>query len=297
MRSIGLAPSALRFGLVDLQPFEETIEEKFGNVKFIVKQLRLRPSESFRDYSTLSSIAAIENLTEIPPRFSKDSLRDFITDFFEKSVQQNPDLKKLVEETERGGLSSGGKFELTSLFADFAAKYAKGIDEHVKLEISKFIDSDLPFTVFDQFSLFDRTFAMFLSTLTEASASMQRLVSLSYRARGVPASRHQLDEFKRKIRSVLSASDVTWVSSFSLRLYLELTHSTSLDELFKPKQFRLENLEKNEFDRLLRELTMNNLRFRQQLIQYGPRGEMPEFEVKGPVYSVWREMNEQLTQA
>lgn len=292
MATLGLVPTAIRFGLDDLQPFEETIEQRIGNIKIIIRQLSLRPSESFHDYSTLSSHAIIENLKEIPQHFDKKELRQFLTEYFKEGIQSDSDLKKLVKQVEEGDTSPRGRSAFTSLLRKFADRYVERLDSYVKFEVSQFLNSDLPFTMFDEFSLFDRTFSLFLPTISEASRRMQTRVFASHKSRGFRGSKMSLDSFKKSAASVLATCDFAWISYLSSKLYLELKHSKEIKELFQPKQYSFSNLDRDEYERLLGELIKNNFTFREELNRFRLRGVSPRVpRVSVPVYTVWREIN------
>jgi hypothetical protein len=256
----------------------------------------LRPTESFRDYSTLSAHAAIENLRDIPARFPKEELRAFITEYFQSGIKNDPELSKLVKQVEEGETLSGGRPSLIALLSKFVKRYDEQLDNTVKAQMTKFLNSDLPFSVFDQLSMFNRTYAKFLPTVAEASRRMHTRVASSHRSRGIRGSAIPLEDFKKKISPLLISCDFAWLSYFGLNLYLEVTHSERLQDLFQPKPFELKRLNPQEFNRLVRELSVHNDEFRESLITYGLRGTKPRVpKVSVPVYTAWQEMNDFLT--
>lgn len=293
--SIGLSPTAIRFGLHDLQPFEETFEQRIGNIRYVIKQLSLRPAESFRDYSTLSAYAAIENLRDIPQIFPKEKLREFLTQYFRTGIENDPELAKLVKQVESGD-TLRGRSSLVTLLSKFVKRYEEQLDNTIRMEMTRFLRSDLPFSLFDQFSLFDRTYAKFLPTVTEAARRMHTRVGLFHRSRGIRGSSLPLEDFKRKISPLLVSCDLAWVSYFSMNLYLDLKNSDDLKSLFQPKTLEAKHLDSHEYDRLFKELSVHNDRFRESLAEYGIRGVESRLPKLNPsVYNVWQETNDFLT--
>jgi hypothetical protein len=292
--SIGLIPAFIRPGFDDLQPFEETVIHRVGNLRAVGKQISLRAPPTPRDHARISSLAIVEFIRDIPPQYEREKLSNFIAEYFRRSLDENKDLAPHVKSFEEEQGTPDEKEKASRKLVLKAAKYTSDhLDESLNGQLSNFMTSDFPLALFDELSLFQRAYTRFLATAASARETMFALVSMAHRSRGLPGSKAQLRHFKERIAPLLIATDLAWLSYIAIQVYIDLKHSSNYEELFKEKDCSIEKLDKHEYERLFMELSRNNDRLRQELTKFIPRGTHDKDpNISDRVSAIWLEMNQ-----
>jgi len=287
--SMGLIPALIRPSLDNLQPFEETVEKRMGNLRVTGRQISLRPSPTTGDHSRLSAWAMVESIRDIPPQFEREKLADFMAAHIRKSVEGHPELGKYVKSFQDKQTEETSA-KLVSKVAQYSSKH---LDEALASDLSDFLSSNFPFTLFDEFSLFRRAYARFLATIVDAREKFSMHVMMAHRSRGIQGSKMQLQHFKEKVAPLLVAGDLAWLSFVSIQLYIDIKHSDTYGDLGTDKPCTIDKLERGEYDRLFLELANHNDDLRQELAKFVPRGlsEKPA-DVSIRVNTAWLEMNQ-----
>ena len=293
MDSIGLIPAFVRPGFDDLQPFEETVIRRVGNLKAVGRQISLRAPTTPGDTARISAMAIVESIHDIPPQYEREKLSNFIAEYFRKSLEKNKELATSVKSFDESKGTPEREKASRKLVSNAAKYSAEHLDESLKEELSNFMTSDFPLALFDELGLFQRAYTRFLSTAVDARQRMLALVSMAHRSRGLEGSKAQLRSFKERIGPLLVATDLAWLSYVSIRVYIELKHSTNYEDLFVEKDCSIEKLDRSEYERLFLELAKNNDSLRQELAKFIPRETHERSrDVSDRVRTIWLEMNQ-----
>ena len=248
---LGLIPSTFRFGLSSLQPVEEVFTKRIGHLKFIKKTLSLRPSYSFEDYTRFSSLAVVDRLDHMPQNFEKEKLAEVLTSWYQKAIESDSDLAEAVESLGTGGLyTDQGQRNFHRFVSTFSRKYSEGLEGFVKAEMSRFVNSDLSFSLFDQLSVFHRNYSRFMKLMELQTASLMKRVSMYHRERGIRRSRPVVEEFKSAVRPMVDAADLARISALSLDLYIDICNSRDYVDIFNRKTLCRDRLDQREYERL-----------------------------------------------
>jgi hypothetical protein len=292
--SIGLIPAFVRPGFDDLQPFEETVTRRVGNLKAVGRQISLRAPTTPADNALISAAAIVEFIHDIPPQYEREKLSSFIAEYFKKSLEKNKELATYVKSFDESKGTPDEREEASEKLVSSAARYSsEHLDEALKQGLSNFMTSDFPLALFDELSLFQRAYTRFLSTAVDARGRMFARVSMAHRSRGLEGSKAQLRDFKDKIAPLLVATDLAWLSYVSIQVYIDLKHSSNYEDLFVEKDCSIEKLDRPEYERLFLELAKNNDNLRQELTKFIPRGmEEQRRDVSNRVRTIWLEMNQ-----
>lgn len=255
---LGVIPSTFRFGLCSLQPVEQAFEKKVGHLKFIMKRLSLQPSYSFEDYTKFSSLAIVNRIDHMPENFEKEKLAEVMTGWYREAVERDSDLAEAVRNLGTGGLySDQGQRNFHGFISTVSRKYSENLEDFIKGEMSRFVDSDLSFSLFDQLCMFHRTYARFMKLMELQTTSLMKQVAMYHRERGIKRSKPMVDQFKNRVRPIVDVADQGWISSLSLDLYLDICNSRDYQDIFKPKTLCRERLDEGEYERLFTSLSID----------------------------------------
>ncbi len=290
---MSLIPAFIRPGLDDLQPFEKTIEKRIAGMKYVSREVSLRPRDVPHDHTNLSAQVVVESIHDIPPHFERNKLVDYIAAQFRKSLEKTPELAKYVNQVESGKIPESQLEQTTmKVVAKLADWCTERLDKSINTQMSDYLSSDLPFSLFDEITLYVRAYTEFMVTISEVRQSAYRLVSMAHRSRGLKGSELQLKDFKKRVAPLVAASDLAWLSYVSLLTYIELKHSSSYEDLFQDKPCSMERLDRSEYERLFLELVRHNELLRQELAKVIPRSKQEKPKVTEEIYHIWHEMNQ-----
>src|SRR5438309_3710414 len=189
---MGFIPALIRPSLDNLQPFEETVERRMGNLKVIGREISLRPSTSTGDHTRLAAWAMVESIRDIPPQYEREKLADYMVKNIRKSIETDPELGKYVKSFDEKQTD-----ETTTKLVTKVAQYSsKHLEDSLKSDLSDFLESNFPFTLFDEFSLFRRGYTRFLTTVVDVRDKLSTHVKMAHRSRGLQGSKLQLQHFK-----------------------------------------------------------------------------------------------------
>lgn len=293
MDAIGLIPPFIRSSLDDLQPFEETVVRRMGNLRAIGRQVSLRPPPGPSQYPLLSAQLVVESINDIPTQFERGELAKRFEQLSRESLHKAPEIEKYVRAFESDKATTVER-EKTSkkIVAKYAEYAATHLEDSLKSNLTDYMESDFPFAVFDEFSLFKRAYTRFLAAIVDARERAFALVSMAHRSRGLEGSKVQLRSFKERVGPLLQAGDIAWISYAALQIYIDIKHSATYDEIGKDKLCSIENLDQSEFERLLSDLIKKNEILRQELLKFAPRTSQQSSEVRDKISSVWLELNQ-----
>lgn len=239
--------SALRIGLTGLKPIKVREVIKRYGIKFqtIYTSYELDTEiTSFEEFSTLRYNQIFNNI-KIPEYFDIEKLTDFYATKAIEKYNEDKEYKKMIEETKRTRGSIGPFIDFVKYVKD---RYKGEIDNLYKVNANNFYNSDLPLSVFNDFSRTDHLFANFLNLLHHTLNYYDRKIISTARGNQIKFNR-LFEEMKGELDNNFDLVDEMIFDEKCLQRLMIIWNANSYKELDDIESIKLDNIPKNEFNK------------------------------------------------
>lgn len=268
--------SGLRYGLIEVEPFEEQrIVKKYG-LKFMERTRGLRPSTSFQDYLRFNTEAVLENIATTISHLDRAALSAFIQQERIESFESDAELRKMVEDIESKTRRRGAR--LTTFVEFFLERQKAHLDMVFMAYAEASLTSDLPLRLFNHLADFQMTYTAALELLLILVRRYEKRMDLPRARQQTPTYKRVFREMKLKLSPIIEQIELTSLATQSLNWYVLLSNTDSLETISEERPLLMSKLNKGEFDRLLWESEENSKRLRKLVMEQDVRTFKPLVE-------------------
>ena len=244
----GPVHTALRYGLVDIEPFEiSKIVKKFG-LRFRVTERGFRPSTPSKDFEELV-FAKYSNLfqtIEVPEIFDVDVLVEVISKAHVKAYERDEEIKKAIEEIRDAQRKCRPLLNFIRLLRRRReSAFSRGLRRYA----SRFLKSNFPLSFFTKLATFDSLIIDFLQIMEGIVRIYEFKASA---ARNFQRYQRIIKEMQRKLIPIIDELDLCDLAYLRLKWYVYLWNSEDYEDIFEPKFLDLNRVDLFEFQDLLR---------------------------------------------
>lgn len=263
--------SVLRYGLMDVKPLEIREIVKRAGIKFLRVSRVLRHDfesyKSYGDYITSNNQAIFDTIpipkwvdtAQLVKMYSERSIKDYEADTeFRKAADS---LRQDVKDPR--SLSS---------FIDFVMQRLESLmDDSLKSEAERFLNSNFPLSFFSKFIVLDYTMVDYLKVMKQIVKHYE-IRSMMPRARSeFRLFSRIMSEMKEKIAPVIDQMDVCLLPYMRLNRYISLWNSDNYDELFKSKFLDIRKLDYSTLTELDENFKLKHTEARGFLLSVDPK--------------------------
>ena len=207
---------------------------------------------------------------KIPPYFKINELVDFLTSrFFQLLEEKDPEFLRILKDLGDYEMIPTAPEELRD-FAKLFSKFNNKIKDYSARALSiwsvYFYISDLPLSLFNEFSLLVETDRDFVDYIVRFSKQ------LSWRARTIryASLERQIKDFSSNIDTVGGSAIEAKKSYLKLFLFIQIQNASNYDNLFEIRPLSREKLDSSHFRRLEHEFSKNLYGYRRKLESISP---------------------------
>lgn len=240
--------SALRIGLTGLKPIRvREIIKKYG-IKFTTEYTSYKlDSEitSFEDFTTLRYNQIFSNIS-VPDHFDPEKLADY---YAKKSIDSYNKDTAYKEKIETAKKSRGSLGPLKNFVIYVKERYQDDINNLYYNNASNFYASDLPFSVFNDFSRTDHLYANFLNLIHHTLNYYDRRILSSGRGNQLKFNKI-FNTMKKDLDVNFDLIDEMIFTEKCLQRLIIVWNAKNYDELHKINKTYYKNIPNNEFNKL-----------------------------------------------
>ena len=256
--------SGLRFGLLDVEPFEETKIVKRLGVRYREIIRGLKPTESFNDFITFNTHAVLR-VFRMPAGFDQDKLAELITARRIKDYEADTEFKKVVERIEKTkGRTSVALKGLVQFFLD--RRKAK-LDEMFQAYAAMFLNSDFPMSLITDFTDFEATNTAALEFIAAVVRRYSTIMSLPELRSNFEKYRRAFDKMKFALSSVIDQMEVASFREQAMRWYLLISNAKDSNSIFEIESLSISRTDEQELKRLQWEFKKESASLRKLVMQ------------------------------
>lgn len=203
---------------------------------------------------------------EIPTTFKIDELVDFVTVRFVQILKEkDPDLVRILNDLDKFETIPKSLKELRNfqkIFSDFNDKIKSYTAKALDVWSVYFYISDLPLSLFNEFSLLletDRDFIEYISRLSKW------FLRVRYRSLD-----REIERFSSKIGKISELALAAKKSYLKLFLFIQIQNARSYEDLFKIKPFSRKKLDSSHYRQLRLEFSKDLYEYRKKLESISP---------------------------
>jgi len=256
--------SGLRYGLINVEPFEETkIVKKFG-IKFRERRWGLKPSESFHDFLRFNTEAVIESIA-LPSHLDRIALAKMIAekriDAFEKDVE----FKKVLEKVEATKTRQGiGLRKLVEFFVD---REKTRVDNTFTWYAKFFLASDLPLSFITDFTDFETTYMASLELILSIVRRSAMRMELPETKSNFQKYQRAFNQMKFTLSPIIDQMENAVFRAQALEWYILLSNAKTTETAFEFETIEKSRMDSNELERLHWEFRQDSMRLRKLIMQ------------------------------
>jgi hypothetical protein len=284
--------SAVRFSLSDVEPVEERYVKRIGSLKLIERVVKLIPKQpySYDDYLKVFYTDVLSGIKVL--KFRPEDVHKHMVKMSFSIIEKlglSDQIKRLEEL--RGSTSPSDIKEAADIMAHISGKLCRMItaDEVAQFYAKRFLNSNFFISYFSELLRGFQTYNKFLILMENEIRKMERFVGLAMK-RGTPHAMKVRNEFRRKLRPIIDACDDYSTSLMTLKVYVELSNSEKIEDLFQPKVFSMDKLDKNEYERLFSDYVMKLDSLRNELFKYKPDIFVSRVNFAQPIPELWKKL-------
>ena len=267
--------SGLRYGLIDVEPFEEKKIVKRYGMKFVERTRGLRPSKSFQDYLRFNTEEVLEHMA-IPRHLDRATLSAFIQEERIKRFESDAELQKIIEDAQSKSKRRGAR--LTTLVEFFLERQKANLDTIFMKYAEASLASDLPLRLFNHFADFHMTYTAALELLLILVRKYEKMMNLQ-RARQQSATYNRvIREMKFKLSPIIEQIELSSLAAQSSIWYVFFCNVDSLETISEERPLLKSKLNDEEFERLLWESEENSKKLRELVMKQDVRTFKPLIE-------------------
>lgn len=267
--SAGYSESALRFGLMDVNPIEvvETVK-KFG-MKFrrVTRSFELlKPATSYSDFVAFKNETILGSIN-IPKWFDAEKL---IKAYSQRSIQEYEQDKELQTEIEKVKGSERIGRPLLSFIQYMKQRFESKKGIYLEVEAHRFLNSNFPLSFYNKLVVFDNTYYDFLKVM-ESVVRVYEFRATSAGSRDFELYKRKIAEMKRALRPLIDRLDECSMSTSRIKKYVSIWNSKDYKEIFHPEFLDIKKLDYPEFTDLCRDFNVKLREARGFLLDYSSR--------------------------
>lgn len=244
------ASSGLRFGLLDVEPFEETKVVKKLGVKYRQTIRGLKPTESFDDFIRFNTHAVFQSF-QMRADFELDKLSEIVATRRIKDYDADTELKNVLARIEKAKGRTNIAEVLKQLVQFFLDRRRAALDNMFQEYAATFLNSDFPMSIITDFTNFETTYTAVL----EFIAAVVNQYSARLR---LPEMRSDFGKYKKTfgrmqfaLSPIIEQLEVSSFREQALRWYLLVSNAEDINAVFESKSLRIGKTDEQEFKRLL----------------------------------------------
>jgi len=258
--------NALRFGLINVRPFEVTDTIKRAGLKF--RRTRrgyetITQSESFEDLVRTKN-GIVFGTIKIPERFDADKLADVFSQHSIECYEKNTELKDAVEKLKNAGRKDR---PLTSFIQFFRERFESLREPYLEEEAERYLSSNLPLSFYSKFVVFYNTFSDCLGIMEGIVRNYESRASTS---RNFMMHKRIISEMQRRLNPIIDEMDQCDIAESRLRKYVYVWNAKDYDEVFQPEFLDSNRMDQYEYEDLYRDYDSKLRESRRFLSYYDP---------------------------
>lgn len=239
---------ALRIGLTGLKPIRvREIIKKYG-IKFTTEYTSYKlDSEitSFEEFTKLRYNQVFSNIS-VPDYFDPEKLADYYAKKSIDSYNKDTAYKEKIEEAKK---SRGSLGPLKNFVIYVKERYQDDINKMYYNNASNFYASDLPFSVFNDFSRTDHLYANFLNLIHHTLNYYDRRILSSGRDNQIKFNKI-FSEMKKELDVNFDLIDEMVFTEKCLQRLIIVWNAKNYNELHKLEKTYYKNIPNDEFNKL-----------------------------------------------
>jgi hypothetical protein len=250
--------SALRFGLTGLKPIRVSeVIKRFG-IKYKVTSISFAPNQnitSFEDYTKLSYQTIFNNIL-IPEYFDAQKLINFYSKMTIENFNKDKEFKEQMEKVKNSKSEIGPFIDFIKYVKE---RYQKDIHKMYEINVINFYASDMPFSIFNDFSRTDHIYANFINLLHHTLNSYNKKFLL--RAKHDNKIFYKLfEEMKGELDTTFDLIEKMIFYEKCLQRMIIIWNANNYEELKNIEKVYYDRLPKEEFNTLYISFK-NNIKF------------------------------------
>lgn len=260
----GYTSNVLRYGLVDIEPFEVSKIIKKSGLKFRVVERGFRPLTSSRNYEELvtNKYYNIFQTIEVPENFDVDILVKMVSQSSVEAYEKDEEIKRAVEEVRKARRIGKPLLEFIRLFKN---RYESEFDQNLKMYANRYLKSNFPLSFFSKLAAFDNLVIDFLRIMEGIIRNYEFRAST---ARNFQVYKRIIREMQRKLVPIIDELDLCDLAYSRLKWYIKLWNSKDYEEIFNPEFLDRNKIDLSEFNDLYRMYDEQIKSSRRMLWQY-----------------------------
>jgi hypothetical protein len=253
----------LRYGLIEVEPFEEQrIVEKFG-MKFRERRWGVKPCESFPDFVRFNTQAVLESIS-LPSHLDRVAIAKVISERRIEAFESDTEFKKILEEVEVKGKRS----DLRRLVEFFVARQKAHMDDIFLAYAGLFAASNLQLSFISDFTDYE---VSNLASL-EAISRIVKYYTMRMKLPGRPRSDFRVHQklfsgMKLALSPVIDQAETTSFRAQALKWYVLLSNSENAETAFEPKMIDKNKMDEGELKRLHWEFRQESMKLRKSIME------------------------------
>jgi hypothetical protein len=278
LSSAGVPESALRFGLMDIQPMQvvDTIK-KFG-VKFkriTTKFQSLKPSQSYSDLVYFENEAIFGSI-EVPEWFDANRL---IKTYSERSIQRYKKDEELQREIEKIRKAKRIGRPLLSFTQFVIEKFQASRERYLESEAHRFLNSNLPLSFYNKLVVSDNTYYDFLRIVEDIVRMCEFRAETS---RNFDMYTRNISIMKKQLSPLIDQMDKCCFAESRLKRYVSIWNSKDYGEVLYPKFLDIGKVDFSTFEQLSEDYNTRLKEVRECLLHHNQKILRKERDLKDP---------------
>jgi len=291
LTGLASATSAVRLGLVDVNPVERRRIIENSGLKFRVTERWLEPKETqvqtVEEYSTFLG-KAIASEMPLPDWADEQKLSAYLASTIRDRIEQDKELKHALEQH----LNSVKDHRLLSNLHKFLTfmqeRHRSMLQQTIQQEAQRFLASDLPLWVFSRFTCYDRNYQMYLDYLVRRVDYYRNKLSSGEVKSQSHLFQRYMKQAKTELNPVIDTIDGETLAFLRLFIYLKVWNSSSYEDIDELKYVSLSRVNLSHFREMFDAFEATVTQATERLFE-SPRFEAHiEIDVSDPTASMLR---------
>jgi hypothetical protein len=250
LTGVASVTSAVRLGLIDVNPVERhRIIEKSG-LKFRVMERMLEPKETsvqtIEQYTTFLGETIAKGIP-LPSWGDREKLSTHLAKMIREGIEQDPELRRTLEESLSGAKDRRLLSGIYNLLVFMQERHRSKREQALELEAQRFLASDLPLWVFSRFMCYRRNYEMYLDYLVQRIKYYRLRLTTGEVRSSYSAFRKLMNQAREELKPIIDTVDGETLAYLALITYLKVWNSTDYDEIDKVDFISLTRVDNRQF--------------------------------------------------
>lgn len=262
--------SGLRYGLIEVEPFEEEkIVKRFG-VKFRERRWGLKPSESFEDFVRFNTEAVIGSIA-VPSHLDRTRLVELLAEKRIQNFESDTELKKALEQAQRATKAGVGLKRMVEFFVN---RQRSRIDDVFDAYASLFLASDLPLSFVSDFTEFEVTYVASLEAILSIVRPASTLMNLPEARSDFRKYQRVFNRMKLALSPMVEQIESAAFRAQALKWYMILSNAESTETALEPKSIQKSKMNPAELETLRWDFKQDSAMLRKLVIEHDKEDRM-----------------------